>query len=31
VASERQRALDLERTAGELTQQLERVRGLGAL
>ncbi|GAC1696817.1 MAG: valine--tRNA ligase [Steroidobacteraceae bacterium] len=28
VASERQRAVDLERTAGELAQQLERVRAL---
>jgi valyl-tRNA synthetase len=29
VATERQRALELERTAGELAQQLERLRGLG--
>jgi len=29
VASERQRALDLERSAGEIAQQLERLRGLG--
>jgi valyl-tRNA synthetase len=30
VATERQRAADLERTARELTQQLERVRALTA-
>ncbi len=30
VATERQRAVDLERSAGELAQQLERLRGLGS-
>jgi hypothetical protein len=30
VATERQRALELERTAAELAQQLERLRGLGS-